>query len=80
MGDVMTDAGARAVVRSLIDLGRRLRLGVTVEGIETAEQRDLVATLGADEIQGYWHHRPLEAPAAVALAIRSRRIAAALAS
>jgi diguanylate cyclase (GGDEF)-like protein len=80
VGDVMTDAGARAVVRSLIDLGRRLRLGVTVEGVETAAQRDLVATLGADEIQGFWHHRPLDASAAVALAVRSQRMAAALAS
>jgi EAL domain-containing protein (putative c-di-GMP-specific phosphodiesterase class I) len=80
VGDVMTDAGARAVVRSLIDLGRRLRLGVTVEGVETAAQRDLVATLGADEIQGFWHHPPLTAPDAVALAVRMRRMAAAIAS
>jgi diguanylate cyclase (GGDEF)-like protein len=80
VGDVMTDPGARAVVRSLIDLGRRLRLAVTVEGVETAAQRDLVATLGADEIQGFWHHPPLNAGDAVALAVRMRRMAQALAS
>ncbi|MFN3614773.1 MAG: putative bifunctional diguanylate cyclase/phosphodiesterase, partial [Rubrimonas sp.] len=79
VGDVMTDPGARAVVRSLIDLGRRLRLHVTVEGVETAAQRDLVATLGADDIQGFWHHPPLAADAALALAVRMQRMAAALA-
>lgn len=79
VGDVMTDSGARAVVRSLIDLGRRLRLHVTVEGVETAAQRDLVATLGADDIQGFWHHPPLAADAALALAVRMQRMAAALA-
>ncbi len=75
VGDVTMDPGARAVVRSMIDLGRRLNLSVTVEGVETAAQRDLVASLGADEIQGFWHHPPLEAPAALSLAVRENRLA-----
>ena len=69
LGDIETDAPARAVVRSLIDLGRSLGLAVTVEGVETAGQRDLVAMMGADDIQGFWHHAPMDAGAALALAL-----------
>ena len=42
------------VVRSLIDLGRDLRIkDVIVEGIETVSERDTSALLGADLMQGY---------------------------
>jgi EAL domain-containing protein (putative c-di-GMP-specific phosphodiesterase class I) len=42
------------VVRSLIDLGRDLRIkDVIVEGIETVSERDTSAMLGADLMQGF---------------------------
>lgn len=68
LGDIETDAKARAVVRSLVQLGRSLDLAVTVEGVETAAQRDMAAMMGADDIQGFWHHPPMDADAALALA------------
>jgi len=73
MGDVTSDTGAHAIVRSMIDLGRRLNLGVTVENVETKAQRDVLAALGADEVQGFWHHAPMPADAAAALAVRLGR-------
>lgn len=69
VGDIVTDPRARAVVRSLVDLGRSLKLTVTVEGVETREQRDLVAQMAVDRIQGYWHHAPMGGAAAFRLAV-----------
>jgi len=51
-----------ALVRSIIDLAHNLRLRVIAEGVETAEVRDRLCTLGCDGAQGYFIHRP--APAA----------------
>jgi diguanylate cyclase (GGDEF)-like protein len=51
-----------ALVRSIIDLAHNLRLRVIAEGVETAEVRDRLCTLGCDAAQGYFIHRP--APAA----------------
>ncbi len=67
-GPVATDPQARAVVQSLVALGRRLSMTVTVEGVETAEERALAVAWGADELQGYFHHPPLDPEAALALA------------
>lgn len=68
-GDVGADRQARAVVQSLVSLGRSLSMIVTVEGVETAEQRALAVAWGADELQGYYHHPPMNESAAFALAL-----------
>ncbi len=72
-GDVADDLRAQAMVRSLIGLGRNLELAITIEGVETAAQHDLVAALDVDEVQGFWRHAPLTADAALALAAREMR-------
>jgi len=53
-----TDARARAIVVSCVDLGRALNMRIVAEGIETAEHMTLVTELGIDEGQGYWIARP----------------------
>ncbi len=45
---------ARAIVRTIIDLGRSLGLTVIAEGIETARQAEVMAGLGCDRAQGFW--------------------------
>lgn len=54
------------VIRSVVDLGRELRMTVVCEGIETAAERDALARLGCDVFQGYLFGRPVRgfAPAA----------------
>jgi EAL domain-containing protein (putative c-di-GMP-specific phosphodiesterase class I) len=48
-----------AVVRTVIDLGHRLGMSVTAEGVETAEQLACLKHLGCDTYQGFLFSRPL---------------------
>lgn len=43
----------------MVEIAQALSLKVTVEGIETREQHDIVSGLGADYVQGYYYARPL---------------------
>jgi diguanylate cyclase (GGDEF)-like protein len=52
---------ARAIVRSTVDLARSLNLRVVAEGVETAEQRNLLADMGCDAAQGYHFFAPIPA-------------------
>ena len=56
-----------ALVRSILDLSRTLRLGTVAEGVEVAEQRDVLRGLGAEHAQGYLFARPMAATAIDAL-------------
>jgi EAL domain-containing protein (putative c-di-GMP-specific phosphodiesterase class I) len=51
--DMRGDARSARVVRSIIDLGHHLDLGVVAEGVEDAETLDLLRMLGCDRAQGY---------------------------
>ena len=55
LGESANDA---AIVRSIISLGRELKLAVVAEGIETVEQRDQLLHLGCELGQGYLFGRP----------------------
>ena len=53
-------AGERAeLARTIVHLGRSLRLATIAEGIETAAQRQALLTMGCDYGQGYLFSRPL---------------------
>lgn len=57
--DVTANARHRALLGSVIDLGLALSLNVVAEGIETAEEADVLRQLGCPLAQGYHFHRPL---------------------
>ncbi|MEK8030030.1 EAL domain-containing protein [Ideonella sp. DXS29W] len=57
------DAGALAIVRAIVQLGHGLKRTVTAEGVETPAQRDALAAMHCDELQGYLISRPLPAEA-----------------
>ena len=51
--DLGTDADSRAIVDAIVRLAHALGLVVVAEGVETVEQRDLLAAIGCDELQGW---------------------------
>jgi diguanylate cyclase (GGDEF)-like protein len=52
-----------AIVRATVDLGRRLAITVTAEGVEDQETWTKLAELGCDLGQGFWLARPMDADA-----------------
>ena len=58
------------ILRAIVALARSLGLPVTVEGVETLEQADLMRSLGCDEAQGYHLGRPMSQTEAAALVLR----------
>lgn len=52
-----------AIVKTILALGANLAISVVVEGVETLEQRDFLASIGAKIIQGYFYAKPLESAA-----------------
>jgi EAL domain-containing protein (putative c-di-GMP-specific phosphodiesterase class I)/CheY-like chemotaxis protein len=56
--DVDTQPIKQGVVRSMARLCRELGMAVITEGIETAAERDALALLGCDLLQGYLFARP----------------------
>lgn len=52
--------GNQTIVRSTIDLGKQLGLRVVAEGVETVEELRSLATMGCDEVQGYYVAKPMD--------------------
>ncbi len=67
--NLMTESGDRAILRSIIALGRSLGLQVVAEGVETGEQLQMLREFGCDLLQGFLYARPLEAGAVPAFLI-----------
>lgn len=61
------DRGGRALIKSIIDLGRNLGLHVMAEGVETRAQADALCELGCAEGQGFLFSPAVPAEAAAAL-------------
>ncbi|HEY8904912.1 MAG TPA: EAL domain-containing protein [Rhodoferax sp.] len=59
--DLLTDPSDAAIARTVIALGHSLGMKVIAEGVETAEQRQLLAEMGCDAFQGYYYGRPVPA-------------------
>ena len=58
---------ASPLLKGTIALTRELGLHAVAEGVETAEQHDVLAALGCQDAQGWLFGRPLDADAAEAL-------------
>ena len=66
------DRASAPLLESIIRLAHQLGLGVIVEGVETPRQLELLAAMGADEIQGYLTGRPMPAEEAARQAAAAR--------
>lgn len=60
--DLATDPSDMALSEAIIVMAHKLGLKVIAEGVETMEQRDMLANVGCDYAQGYLFSRPV-APA-----------------
>jgi PAS domain S-box-containing protein/diguanylate cyclase (GGDEF)-like protein len=56
------DDSSEAVITAILAIGRSLNLPVIAEGVETADQLEVLARLGCDWIQGFHFAKPLSAP------------------
>jgi predicted signal transduction protein with EAL and GGDEF domain len=62
--DMLINSESHEIVRTILNLGKNLRMKVVAEGVETIEQMTLLRSLGCEFAQGYLFSRPLD-PAAV---------------
>ncbi|WP_367565990.1 EAL domain-containing protein [Lacrimispora sp.] len=61
LGKAMEREIENQVIRSITELAHGLNLKVVSEGVETAEQKQLLEEMGCDYIQGYYFARPNDA-------------------
>jgi diguanylate cyclase (GGDEF)-like protein len=56
-----TNRGNATIVRSTVDLAKQLGLRTIAEGVETVAELRALASMGCDEIQGYYLAKPMPA-------------------
>ena len=59
INDLGIDDSRSAIVRAIVVMARELKIKAIAEGIETAEQLNLLRALGCFGAQGYWFSHPL---------------------
>ncbi len=67
VSQIESDAVSRAVVRAIIELAHALGLETTAEGVEEAQQNQILMALGCSESQGFYIARPMPEHEAAAL-------------
>jgi EAL domain-containing protein (putative c-di-GMP-specific phosphodiesterase class I) len=70
--DIETDSNDAAICTATVALGHSLGLELVAEGVETEAQRDFLAGLGCDVLQGYLFSRPMPFDETVAYLLAHR--------
>jgi diguanylate cyclase (GGDEF)-like protein/PAS domain S-box-containing protein len=63
VGEITTSATCRAIASAIIALAHGIGMDAVAEGVETGEQRRILAELGCDAFQGWYFSPPLTAAA-----------------
>lgn len=58
-GATEPNSRSRAIIASIVRLAEALGMTTTAEGVETADELDLIRSLGCSHVQGYIYERPL---------------------
>jgi EAL domain-containing protein (putative c-di-GMP-specific phosphodiesterase class I) len=61
--EITTNDEAREITRAIIAMGQNLRLKVLAEGVEDADQLEILQDSGCDYIQGYYYSKAITASA-----------------
>jgi EAL domain-containing protein (putative c-di-GMP-specific phosphodiesterase class I) len=74
---VVSSESQRSLVKSIVDIGKALDIGIIAEGVETMKHASVLRDLGCDILQGYAFSRPVSAEATEALLTgrKGRRVA-----
>lgn len=56
----------KAIVKTIVGLGKSLGLSLIAEGVEEETHVDFLTEIDCEEIQGYWYSRPVEPDALMA--------------
>jgi diguanylate cyclase (GGDEF)-like protein len=58
VNDIAEPGGSSGIVRAVVNIAAERRMTTTAEGVETEQQRQLLAALGCSEMQGYLFSPP----------------------
>lgn len=72
VADIATDSSCAAIVRAVLGLCRELAIETTATGVETEAQRQILASAGCSDGQGFLFGQPVSPEAALALSTWSR--------
>lgn len=59
MENMMDSGKGRMILEHVVLMAEKLQLGLLAEGVETAEQIDLLQGIGCDQVQGYYYAKPM---------------------
>jgi diguanylate cyclase (GGDEF)-like protein len=72
--DCTSDPDDAAIAQSIVSLAHNLGLRVVAEGVETQEQLEFLASVGCDEMQGYYFSRPVPQADCTQMLMEGRRM------
>lgn len=70
--DIDRDADSFAIANAILSMARALKLSIIAEGIERADQAQLLAGIQCDEFQGFLYGRP-QPPEAIAVQLKQQQ-------
>ena len=77
VNDIAAAEGSSPIVQAVINIARARNMTTTAEGVETEQQKQMLAGLGCTEMQGYLFSQPRPVAEVRALLSRAKNIAAA---
>ncbi|MFA6219138.1 MAG: EAL domain-containing protein [Erythrobacter sp.] len=59
VANLARDAKARAIVSSIVAMGREARITIVAEGVENPQEVEILNKIGCEQLQGYYFSRPI---------------------
>lgn len=75
-GAAQGSAESLAIINAVVAMSKSLNMSTTAEGVETADEAELIRNLGCDKIQGFYFGRPLTDTDALQLFRHTNRLIA----